>query len=197
MYVPSKDTEIDGLVNYIEQQLEAIRSSAYGLTEEQVRERPCRSALSIGGIVKHTLWVMSSGVDLLAHGPRTGPLTEEGFAEFNGSFALTPEQSMATLLEEFDQVSQEYLAALRKTDPDAEALAAPAPWSGIFDARPIRQRYWLTHQIEELARHAGHADIIREQLDGQQVPGLVMTRAGAPANDFFKPFEAPEGTLVA
>lgn len=197
MYAPSKDNEIDGLANYIDQQLEAIRSSAYGLTEDQARERPCRSALSIGGIVKHALWVMRSGVNLLAHGPRTGPLTEAGFAEFNGSFALTPEQSMATLLEDFDRARQEYLVAVRETDPGAEALAAPAPWNGIFDARPIRQRYWITHQIEELARHAGHADIIREQLDGQQVPRLVLTRAGAPANDFFIPFEAPEGTLVA
>lgn len=197
MYAPTKDNEITGLVNYIDQQLEAIRSSAYGLTEEQVRERPCRSALSIGGIVKHALWVMRSGVGLLANGPRTGPLTEEGFAEFNGSFALTAEESMEGLLGEFDQAREEYLAAVGRTDPDAEALAAPAPWSGIFDARPIRQRYWISHQIEELARHAGHADIIREQLDGQQVPGLVMTRAGAPANDFFKPFEAPAGSLVA
>lgn len=197
MYAPAQHDEITGLVNYIDQQLEAIRSSAYGLTEEQVRERPCRSALSIGGIVKHALWVMRSGVDLLANGPRTGPLTEEGFADFNGSFALTPEQSMEQLLGEFDQARQDYLAAVGSTDPDAEAVAAPAPWNGIFDARPIRQRYWITHQIEELARHAGHADIIREQLDGQSVPGLVLTRAGAPANDFFKPFEAPEGSLVA
>jgi len=38
---------------------------------------------------------------------------------------------------------------------------------GIFDNRPARGRYLLVHQIEEMARHAGHADIIREQIDGQ------------------------------
>ncbi|MFI5953748.1 DUF664 domain-containing protein [Cryptosporangium sp. NPDC051539] len=48
-------------------------------------------------------------------------------------------------------------------------------------------RYYLTHQIEEVARHAGHADIIREQLDGASIPSLVLTLEGAPANDLFQP----------
>jgi hypothetical protein len=53
------------------------------------------------------------------------------------------------------------------------------------------------HVVEELARHAGHADIIREQIDGMSVPALVLTLAGAPANDFFTPYEPAPGTLLA
>ena len=51
--------------------------------------------------------------------------------------------------------------------------------------------------MEELARHAGHADIIREQIDGTAVPTLVLTLAGAPANPFFEPYVPAPGTIGA
>jgi hypothetical protein len=51
MFGPGKYTEGEVLGGYLEQQLTAIRAAAYGLTDEQARERPCRSALSIGGLV--------------------------------------------------------------------------------------------------------------------------------------------------
>jgi hypothetical protein len=76
-------------------------------------------------------------------------------------------------------------------------MAPPAPWHGIFDARPIHARYYLVHLVEECARHAGHADIIREQIDGVAVPTLVLTLAGAGANDFFQPYQPAPGTLLA
>ena len=58
-------------------------------------------------------------------------------------------------------------------------------------------RYFLIHLIEEYARHAGHADIIREQIDGMAVPALVMTLEGVPANQFFAPYEPAAGTIGA
>ena len=51
------------------------------------------------------------------------------------------------------------------------------------------------HQIEEMARHAGHADIIREQIDGVAVPAIMLTEAGMPANDFFQPYVPAPGTV--
>jgi hypothetical protein len=54
----------------------------------------------------------------------------------------------------------------------------------------------LIHLIEETARHAGHADILREQIDGLAVPRIVLSQAGAPKNDFFDPYVPDPGTLV-
>ena len=54
------------LVNYIDQQLTAIRAAAFGLTEAQARETPCRSALSVGGIIKHAAYVMRGGLERLS-----------------------------------------------------------------------------------------------------------------------------------
>ena len=89
------------------------------------------------------------------------------------------------------------LATVAAADPAGDTMAPPAPWHGIFDARPIHARYYLVQLVEECARHAGHADIIREQIDGVAVPALVLTLAGANANDFFQPYQPAPGTLLA
>ena len=68
------------------------------------------------------------------------------------------------------------------------------PGSGS-SSPPAKLRYFLVHQIEETARHAGHVDLLREQLDGVAVPSLVMTLEGMPANDFFQPYVPAPGTI--
>ncbi len=50
------------------------------------------------------------------------------------------------------------------------------------------QRFALVHHVEELARHAGHADIIREQIDGATAASLLMAVEGREGNDFVQPW---------
>ena len=99
------------------------------------------------------------------------------------------------MLAQLDEIRPRYLAALAGSDPDADFLEPAAPWLGIAEPRPTKLRSAIGHQIEELARHAGHIDIIREQIDGLSVQALVLTRAGVPANPFFEPFEPAPGTI--
>ncbi len=80
---------------------------------------------------------------------------------------------------------------MRTLDPGATYLAPPAPWYGIKDSAEASERYFLTHHVEELARHAGHADIIREQLDGATAGGLYLAVHGLPGNDFVQPWTPP------
>ncbi|WP_341266999.1 DUF664 domain-containing protein [Gordonia malaquae] len=197
MYAPAQDNEITGLANYIDQQLDAIRAAAFGLTEEQAWATPCRSALSVAGIIKHAEYGMRGGVNRLTSGPSDYALDEAGFAAYLGSFTAADGESASGVIARFDATRAEYLDVVRSVDPNADSVEPPAPWDGVFDARPIKVRYYLAHQVEEYARHAGHADIIREQIDGQPVPGLVLSLAGAPANDFFAPFHAAPGTLLS
>ena len=147
-------------------------------------------------MIKHTTYVMRGTTDRLtgrADPDRT--LDEAAFAAHESSFALTADETAADAVAEFDAVRVEYVAAIADTDPSAPTLQPPAPWYGIFDSRPAFARYNLVHQIEELARHAGHADILREQIDGMAVPAIVLSEAGAPANDFFEPYVAAPGTI--
>ena len=196
MYAPAQDDEITGLVRYLDQQLAAIRASAYGLTEQQARETPCRSALSIGGIIKHTAHGMRGAVERLTTEVTEQPVDEAALAAFMDSFTVRDDETVAATIAEFDHARAELLATMATTDPARETVAPPAPWHGIAVARPIRARYHLVHMIEEWARHAGHADIVREQIDGVAVPALVMTLEGMSANDFFRPYRPATGTLL-
>jgi hypothetical protein len=198
MYAPAPHSEIEGIVNYVEQQLDAIRAASIGLTEEQVRLRPCRSALSIGGLLKHATFCMHGVIERLSRARELPPAFDEaGFANYQASFALADDETATSALAAFDAARAEYIAALTAVDPSAPTVEDPAPWFGIFDRRPARGRYLLVHQIEELARHAGHADIIREQIDGVAVPAIVLTADGMPASDHFAPYVPAPGTIGA
>ena len=195
MYAPAEDDEVTTLVRYADQQLAAIRACLLGLTEEQARSRPCRSALSPAGLVKHVTRVVTRTAQTLTGW--SDAAAELDFAAHASSFVLDHDETAAAVLARFDEVRPAYLAAVAATDPDARALTPPAPWDGIDDERPVRRRYQLVHQIEELARHAGHADIIREQIDGVAVPALVLTEEGAATNEFFTPYVPAPGTIGA
>lgn len=197
MYAPAQHDEVTGLVNYIDEQLTAIRAAAFGLTEEQARETPCRSALSVGGIIKHAVYVMRGALERLGTEVIEQPVDAVAYAAFTDSFAVRDDETVAGTIEDFDRVRAQLRAAVAATNPADGTMAPPAPWHGIFDARPIHARYYLVHLVEECARHAGHADIIREQIDGVAVPALVLTLAGASANDFFQPYQPAPGTLLA
>jgi hypothetical protein len=197
MYAPAVHDEITGLVAYVDQQLTAIRASIVGLTEEQAREQPCRSSLSIGGLLKHAVHGMTSNTQRLTTGDHSRPLDAAAFEAYQGSFALGDGETGAAVLAAFDAAKEAFLAALAATDPAETITEPPAPWSGIFDARPANARYLIVHQVEEFARHAGHADILREQIDGVPVPQIVLSLEGAPANDFFQPYVPAPGTIGA
>ena len=85
-----------------------------------------------------------------------------------------------------------YLADVRSVEPGDVVLAPPAPWDGILEPIESVERFALVHHVEELARHAGHADIIREQLDGADAASLLMAVEGRPGNDFVQPWTPPE-----
>ncbi len=190
MFTPGKYTESEVLVGYLDQQLAAIRAAAYGLTEQQARETPCRSALSIGGLVKHVTHIMAGRAAQQAH-PEAMP-DEAGFALFLGSFALNDGETLVGALEAFDRVRASYLADVGATDPAADMTAPPAPWDGVYSPTESVQRFALVHHIEEFARHAGQADIIREQLDGADAASLLMAVEGREGNDYVQPWAPAE-----
>ncbi len=125
MFNPSTYTESEVLVGYLQQQLDALRAATYGLTEQQARETPCRSALSLGGLVKHATYVMQ-GRRRQEADPGVMP-DAAAAALFMGSFALGDGETLAGALEAFDEVRAVYLADVRSTDPGAGMVAPPAP----------------------------------------------------------------------
>ena len=186
MFSPGRHTESEALVGFLDQQLSALRASAHGLTEGQARQTPCRSALSIGGLVKHATYVLQGRERDRTSGGAV--IDEAAFELFIGSFALGDGETLAGALDAFDAAREIYLADVRATDPGAEMTAPPAPWDGRYAPTPSVQRFELLHHVTELARHAGHADLVREQIDGADAMSLLMAVEGREGNDYVQPW---------
>ena len=192
MYHPTVHDEATGLAEYVDTQLEALRASAHGLTEEQARLTPTRSALSIGGVIKHTSYVIAAPDEKEARVEEGGEITEDAYAAFMGTFALRADETLAETIATFDRRRVAVVEWIRSSDPNAEQTVPPAPWYGLMDSSQAAMRYSFGHVIEELARHAGHADIIREHIDGATSLELVLADTGRPATPFAEPWSAPQ-----
>jgi hypothetical protein len=190
MIEPTTRTESAALAAYLREQVVAVRIAAHGLTDEEARRTPTRSALSIGGIVKHLTmtWLVWQRREAQNRGDRGWELTEADYAAFYGSFALTEDETLEQVLAAYDAATDALLAAVETSDPAAEVLEAPAPWFGQHEPARVTRRCIALHMVEEFARHAGHADIIREQVDGAQAGQLTLAVNGLEGNDFLSPW---------
>ncbi len=147
-----------------------LRQTVAGLTDEQAGLRPTASELCLGGLIKHVAAIESQWVDFILTGPAVMELSEETYAEWAEHFTFGPSDTLAGLLERYEAVAartDELVATL--PDLDATQPLPEAPW---FPAGAVRSaRRVFQHIIAETAQHAGHADILRETLDGQKTMG--------------------------
>ena len=184
--------ERQALRDYLFQQQYAFHAMAFGLTDEQARSTPSVSALSIGALVKHATGCQRSWMARVAAAPEPPPADErpmeERQAEYADEFTMRPDETLASLLEAFTAQSAETLRIVETADLDA-AVPVPrdAPWfPKDVDAWSVR---WVVfHMIEELARHAGQGDVIRESIDGATMYELLAGLEGWPETDWLKPF---------
>ena len=180
------------LRDYLFQQQYAFHAMAFGLTDEQARSTPSVSALSVGALVKHATGCQRSWMARVTAAPEPPPAderpVEERQAEYADEFTMRPDETLASLLEAFTAQSAETLRIVETADLDA-AVPVPrdAPWfPKDVDAWSVR---WVVfHMIEELARHAGQGDVIRESIDGATMYELLAGLEGWPETDWLKPF---------
>ena len=196
-HVPPVATERDGLVAYVAQQLDAFRAVSYGLTDEQARSTPTPSSLSVGALVKHATGVSRGWVARVTSAPEPPPPDERPFeervADYQDEFVMREDETLAELLARFDAQAELTLKALAEADP---ATPVPVPHDAPWFPRDVSHwsvRWVALHLVEELARHAGHADIVREAVDGATMYELVAGREGWPETDWLKPWHPPAG----
>jgi uncharacterized damage-inducible protein DinB len=188
---PAADSERAGLRGFLAQQLDGVRHTSYGLTEQQIRESPARSALTVGGLIKHITLVVSGWAARAEAAPGRpsfdpevdGDVTDQGYG-------LTDDDTLETLLAAYDEAAARLLAVADTADLDALAPIPEAPWFPK-DLEGWTVRWILLHVIEEVARHAGHADIIREHVDGATMYELMAGAEGWPATDWLTPWQPP------
>lgn len=151
-----------------------LRFTARDLTDGQARQRTTVSELTLGGLIKHVTAVERSWVNFIEHGPSVVPdftaMTEADYQERANGFLLLPDETLAGVLAEYEQVAShtdELISTL--PDLDADHPLPPAPWNPPGERWTARRT--LLHITAETAQHAGHADIIRESLDGAKSMG--------------------------
>ena len=182
------EDERDGLLSFLEQQRLVLRHAAYGLTDEQARETPTASSLSVGGLIKHVTQVERQWMDVIQQ--RSKPPTGEEYEAYDKAFRLQADETLAEIIEDQVRAAAETEEIIAGIDDLNQPVPVPkgVPWyPSDIDAWSVR--WVLLHLIQEMARHAGHADIIREQVDGATAFPLMAAAEGWAETPWIKPWQ--------
>ena len=152
--VPRNDGgELDTALAFLDFARACVLKKADGLAEEQVRRVLVGSGTNILGLVQHLtvaerVWF---GHDLLGEKPER---------DWDFGMDVPAERSAEQVLADYRDAIEASNAAIRAVGDPAALMAEPV------DGKRLSLRWLLAHATSETARHAGHADILREQLDG-------------------------------
>jgi len=162
----------------------SLINTTRGLTDEQAGERPTASALCLGGLIKHVAAGEESWMRFVLEGPSAmdyalpDGVTWEQFMtgtareypawaiKRQNDFQMLPGDTLAGVLARYQRVAAR-TDAIVATIPDLSATQPlpEAPWHEPGARHSVRRV--LLHIIAETTQHAGHADILRETIDGQ------------------------------
>ncbi|WP_040685063.1 DinB family protein [Nocardiopsis halotolerans] len=168
------DVERAALLRILAEQRDFLLFTVRGLDDEQATRRTTASDLTLGGLVKHVTAVERNWMRFIREGSTRGkdvdyedPATWE---EHANTFRLLDGETLAGVLADYELAAKETEAFVNEL-PDLEVShkLPDAPWfpkDTSWSARDV-----LLHMIRETAQHCGHADILRESLDGQKTMG--------------------------
>jgi uncharacterized damage-inducible protein DinB len=171
---PHEGGEVATLLGFLDYQRATLEWKCRGLSDEQLRAALRPSSMTLGGLLKHLACVEDSWfTEVVAGEPLPEPWASVDFqadpewtwhsaASDSGEYvrALWTERVNRSRAVVQAQLSMGEEAALSET----HAGVPDDPWGG---QDRVSLRWVLVHMIEEYARHAGHADLIRESIDGQ------------------------------
>jgi len=199
-HVPPVADERESLIAYLDQQRDAFFSVSFGLTEEQIRLAPTAGTLSIGGLVKHVTTCERGWTERMAAAPRAPAPPDTSVADqaraWGEDFTVTDDDTLESLLAALAAQGEVTRSVLREADLGAPVpVPRDAPWFP-HDVEAWSVRWVAMHLVEELARHAGHADIVRESIDGATMYELVAAREGWPETPWLRPWRPAAGAGV-
>jgi hypothetical protein len=176
--------ERDALLAVLGHQREVLRIAAYGLDAAQAVAAPSASPLTVAGLINHAANVESFWIN---------EIVLQGYHfDFNQHFELGPDESLATVLDLYGRVGADTERVVAGIDDLGQAVPVPSgvPWFPD-DVEAWSVRWVLLHLIQETARHAGHADIVRESVDGATAFALMAAVEGWPATEWIQPWCRP------
>jgi uncharacterized damage-inducible protein DinB len=191
--------EHSALRAFLGQQHAGIRKAAFGLTDEEAHAAPSASAISIAALVKHVTFCEQGWMDRVHAAPglpeSDARPVEEQMADYGQDWDPTG-QRIEDLLAHFDEVATATEQAIPDLDLDTPVpVPKGAPWFPK-DIEAWSVRWVIFHIIEEVARHAGHGDIVRESVDGATMYELMAAAEGWPETPWLKPWQRKESADI-
>ncbi|MCK8675422.1 DinB family protein [Rhodococcus sp. HM1] len=158
----SRTGERADILDILVEQREMLLITARNLTDEQARTCSTVSDLTVGGLIKHVTATEKTWIETIRNLDDTTTFDMESAMV---QYYMNDDETLAGLLEAYAEVArntEEFVLALDDLDLQVPLPTAPwAPEREWWSARKV-----LLHIIRETAHHSGHADIIRESLDG-------------------------------
>lgn len=150
------------LHRYLQQGRDAIAWKLDGTSEYDVRRPLTDTGTNLLGLVKHLAIVEYGYFGTAFDRPYDDVLpVDPATAEPNADMFATADESRDDILGLYARANAHADATIAALPLDAEGHV---PWWG--DANPVTLQWILVHMISETHRHAGHADILREEIDG-------------------------------
>jgi uncharacterized damage-inducible protein DinB len=160
---PLTGDEAATLLGFLDYQRATLEWKCRGLTDEQLRARLAPTVMTLGGLLKHLARVEDHWFsEVVADGPPVAPWADMPWAQEWQTADEDQGDALRALWSERVAASRRVVA--ERLAGGADALAGThVAWGG--QGRPSL-RWVLVHMIEEYARHNGHADLLREAVDG-------------------------------
>src|SRR3954453_16009226 len=174
--------ETEGLLGYLTHVRYGLRLTAYGLSPEQLRQSPTVSPLTVGGLIKHCASTEEGWLATVRGEPQT-----VDYGRYEENFRLADGETIDDVFARYDRIAAETEKTVAEIDDLNHAIPIDhsVPWNRK-DLDHWTLRWVLLHLIQETARHAGHADIIRESIDGAQAYPLLAPAEGWPDTEWLK-----------
>jgi len=161
--IPKAVNEIETLSAFLDYQRAVMLDKAGGLTQEQLGMRLRPSTMTLAGMIYHLTVVETSWFSDIFAGEGLGEPWDsvDWDADRDWEWNVAPSMDPHVVLDAYRDAcdrSREVVAAATSLDQLSAKDSDSEKWS---------LRWILVHMIEETARHAGHADLIRESIDGE------------------------------
>jgi len=164
--------EHDLLLKLLSNQFDALRNALSGLTEDQARSAPSASSMSLASLVNHLVDGLTA-TDGRIRGDNTRDA--DPVAAWQAGWRVEESETVADQLARLDAEAERFAATVRaEADLGRVVEISPGVAQWLDQGEPFTVRFLILHQIEEWARHAGHADIIRESIDGATADVLAQ-----------------------
>ncbi|WP_171166510.1 DinB family protein [Streptomyces sp. I05A-00742] len=160
------------LLAFLDAQRGGVRRALLGLTAEQALSRPSASEMSLAGLLKHVIQAEQNWLELARGDASETAFDDEVMKRWAAGWRPEERETVPALLATWDEAAAETERFIHAVPSLEETFALPAaPW--FPQESRVSMRWLLLHLIEEVGRHAGHADIIRESIDGKTAFELV------------------------